>query len=121
MQLDRRQFVHASAAAVAMSAVPAAVRAEAPTSEWRQLPTEPFRGKQDDIAFVSRKVGWYGNGSGKLYRTTDGGDTWTRVWDQPGTFIRALGFIDEANGFLGNVGTDYYPNVTDTRPLSTAW
>lgn len=84
---------------------------------WRTLPTEPYRGKQDDIAFVSPDIGWYGNGAGKLYRTGDGGETWEKVWDQPGTFIRALGFVDARNGFLGNVGTEYYPNVTDTHPL----
>ena len=88
-----------------------------PAATWRRLPTEPFRGKQDDIAFVSPDVGWYGNGSGKLYRTTDGGETWAKVWEQAGTFIRALGFVDARNGFLGNVGTEYYPGVTDTRPL----
>lgn len=89
----------------------------APTAGWRTLPTEPYRGKQDDIAFVSPDIGWYGNGAGKLYRTGDGGETWEKVWEQPGTFIRALGFVDARNGFLGNVGTEYYPNVTDTHPL----
>ena len=34
---------------------------------WQRLPTEPYRGKQDDIAFVSPDSGWYGNGDGKLY------------------------------------------------------
>lgn len=84
---------------------------------WRLLSTEPFAGKQDDISFISPDIGWYGNGAGKLYRTRDGGESWEKVWDRPGTFIRALGFADEQNGFLGNVGTDYYPNVTDTNPL----
>lgn len=89
----------------------------APAAGWRLLPTEPYRGKQDDISFVTPDLGWYGNGAGKLYRTRDGGETWEKVWEQPGTFIRALGFVDAQNGFLGNVGTEYYPNVTDTRPL----
>ncbi len=38
------------------------------------------------------------------------------MWNKPGTFIRALGFVDAQRGFLGNVG-DYYPGVTDTTPL----
>jgi photosystem II stability/assembly factor-like uncharacterized protein len=66
---------------------------------------------------MDRDHGWYGNGEGKLYRTTNGGANWSKVWDQPGTFIRALGFIDEKVGFLGNVGTNYYPGVADTHPL----
>jgi photosystem II stability/assembly factor-like uncharacterized protein len=37
--------------------------------------------------------------------------------DRPGTFVRALGFIDEKRGFLGNIGPDYFPNVSDTTPL----
>ena len=85
--------------------------------EWVKLTTEPFKGKQDDMSFVSPDIGWYGNGLGKLYRTTDGGQSWAKIWDKPGTFIRALGFIDEQRGFLGNVGTNYYPGVTDTQPL----
>jgi photosystem II stability/assembly factor-like uncharacterized protein len=84
---------------------------------WQKLPTEVYKGKQDDISFISADTGWYGNGAGKLYTTTDGGMSWTKIWDQPGTFIRALGFIDANVGFLGNVGTDYYPGVTDKQPL----
>jgi photosystem II stability/assembly factor-like uncharacterized protein len=84
---------------------------------WRILPTEAYRGKQDDISFISLNEGWYGNGAGKLYRTRDGGETWTQIWERPGTFIRALGFVDAQNGFLGNVGTGYYPNVADDHPL----
>lgn len=85
--------------------------------DWRKLPTETYRGKQDDIAFADANTGWYGNGAGKLYRTADGGESWTKVAERPGTFIRALGFIDTKTGFIGNVGTDYYPGVTDRQPL----
>lgn len=84
---------------------------------WRKLPTEPFRGKQDDVVFVDRSTGWYGNGQGKLYKTVDGGETWTKVMDRPGTFVRALGFVDATTGFLGNVGPDYFPGVSDPQPL----
>lgn len=113
--LDRRQFAITAAAGLVACATPP-VAAES-ASTWRKLVTEPYQGKQDDISFVTPDIGWYGNGAGKLYRTGDGGATWTKVWDQPGTFIRALGFLDERTGFLGNVGTEYYPGVTDTHPL----
>ena len=84
---------------------------------WQQLPTEPYRGKQDDIFFVNERVGWYGNGDGKVFRSTDGGDSWTKVWEQKGTFVRALAFVDEKVGVLGNIGTGYFPGVTDAVPV----
>jgi photosystem II stability/assembly factor-like uncharacterized protein len=86
-------------------------------SAWRKLDTVPYRGKQDDISFVSPDIGWYGNGGGKIYRTLDGGKTWAEQLSKPGTFVRAMGFIDARVGIAGNVGTDYYPGVTDTTPL----
>jgi len=111
--IDRRSFIGAAGLSVAGCATSAPYR----QAQWRVLPTEPYRGKQDDIFFVSPDVGWYGNGAGKLFHTTNGGESWTKIWEQPGTFIRALGFLDAQRGFLGNVGTNYFPNVTDTRPL----
>ncbi len=84
---------------------------------WSQLPTVAFNGKQDDIHFVDSEHGWYANGSGKLYRTTNGGAAWSPVLDQPGTYWRALGFVDESRGYLGNIGTGVFPGVTDTQPL----
>lgn len=114
--LNRRTFALASGAG-ALSACVTTANGPPPAATWRTLPTEPYQGKQDDIAFISPDIGWYGNGAGKLYRTRDGGESWEKIWEQPGTFIRALGFLDASNGFLGNVGTDYFPNVTDTRPL----
>jgi photosystem II stability/assembly factor-like uncharacterized protein len=84
---------------------------------WIKLNTQAYKGKQDDIHFVSPAVGWYGNGEGKIYRTDDGGKTWAQQLNQKGTFVRALGFVDEKHGFMGNVGTDYYPGVTDEQAL----
>ncbi|MEQ1567100.1 MAG: hypothetical protein ABMA64_15785 [Myxococcota bacterium] len=81
--------------------------------DWQVASTEPYPGKQDDLVFVSPTVGFYGNGAGKVFRTDDGGDSWTQVMDQPGTFVRALGFLDADRGFVGNIGLDYYPGVTD--------
>jgi photosystem II stability/assembly factor-like uncharacterized protein len=111
--LTRRTLGQAALA----SATLAAFSVFAAEPGWQKLPTEPYKGKQDDISFISPDQGWYGNGEGKLYRTTNGGAAWEKIWDRQGTFIRALGFIDAKTGFLGNVGTDYYPGVTDKIPL----
>ncbi|WP_282043459.1 WD40/YVTN/BNR-like repeat-containing protein [Winogradskyella flava] len=87
------------------------------TYNWTKLDTEPYRGKQDDITFVDKNTGWYINGSGKIFHTKDGGVTWEKQLEQKGTFFRTVAFIDKNVGFAGTVGTDYFPNVTDTIPL----
>ena len=86
-------------------------------ADWTTLPTQAFRGKRDDIAFADSEHGWYGTGAGELFRTVDGGQSWEQVAKREGTFIRAVAFLDPMNGFIGNIGTDYYPGVTDTVPL----
>lgn len=112
--MDRRQVL---AAGVAIGALPGLSWAQGAEPAWVKLPTEPYRGKQDDVVFVDALTGWYGNGAGKLFRTTDGGQSWIQILDRPGTFVRALGFVDANLGFLGNIGPDYFPGVTDTTPL----
>lgn len=86
-------------------------------AQWQKLNTVAFQGKQDDVHFVDADHGWYGNGDGLVYQTVNGGQTWTQVLSKPGTYWRALGFIDQSKGLLGNIGTDYFPDVTDTTPL----
>lgn len=84
---------------------------------WTQLNTVPYPGKQDDITFVDQNTGWYVNGLGTIYHTKDGGTTWQKQLEKKGTFFRTIAFVDENVGFVGTVGTDYFPNVTDTIPL----
>lgn len=110
---SRREVI---AAGTALAAVPL-IGADAPEPGWQTLTTEAYRGKRDDISFADALNGWYGTGKGDLFRTGDGGASWTKIATRPGTFIRALGFVDAQTGFIGNVGTEYYPGVTDTVPL----
>ncbi len=84
---------------------------------WNKLNTEPYRGKQDDICFIDENKGWYVNGGGNIYKTINGGQTWEKCFTTPGTFFRCIAFIDSLRGFVGNVGTEYFPNVQDTIPL----
>lgn len=84
---------------------------------WQRLATVAFNGKQDDIHFVDATHGWYANGEGFLYRTQNGGMTWQLANERPGTYWRALGFVDENVGVLGNIGTGVFPGVTDSTPL----
>lgn len=84
---------------------------------WQKLTTDPYRGKQDDIVFVSPEIGWYVNGAGKIYKTTDGGKVWIKQLEKPGTYFRCIAFLNEQHGFAGNIGTGYFPGVTDETPL----
>jgi photosystem II stability/assembly factor-like uncharacterized protein len=88
-----------------------------PSYTWVKLNTDPYKGKQDDIYFVNENIGWYINGYGKIYKTQNGGETWTMQLEQKGTFFRCIAFIDSMTGFAGTVGTEYFPDVTDTIPL----
>ena len=108
-------LLSAGAAPMALALSPA-VEAAA-EAHWYKLPTEPYKGKQDDIYFVDSKLGFYVNGKGKIYRTQDGGQHWQLVLDQPGTYFRAVGMVDARHGYAGNIGTDYFPGVTDSNPL----
>lgn len=111
-----------SGCAVTNTAGEAIATAEAPIAPvdvvaWETLETEAYKGKRDTINFAGPQTGWYGTGAGDLFRTGDGGATWRKVASRPGTFVRAVAFLDESNGFIGNIGTDYYPGVSDTTPL----
>jgi photosystem II stability/assembly factor-like uncharacterized protein len=90
---------------------------ESDLPKWTKLTTEPYPGKQDDIYFVDPTLGFYGNGAGKIFRTTDGGATWQKVFEQKGTFVRCLAFADAKHGVMGNIGPGYFPGVTDDNPL----
>lgn len=92
-------------------------RSQAEELLWTKLTTESYPGKQDDIFFVNSNLGFYGNGAGKIFRTTDGGDTWQKVFEQKGTFVRCLAFTDDQHGVMGNIGPGYFPGVTDPNPL----
>ncbi len=92
----------------------------APAEElWTAVPTVPYtlNNKQDAIAFPSPTVGYYGNGTGRVYRSDDAGGHWREVWHHPGTYVRTLDFVDDRTGYLGNVGPGYFPDVTDPQPL----
>ncbi|MGB6229316.1 MAG: hypothetical protein WBF53_04220 [Litorimonas sp.] len=87
------------------------------SNDWDLIETESYRGKRDAVHFIDEQTGWYGTGAGDLFQTRDGGESWDRVRSQPGTFVRAVAFLDRDVGYIGNVGTDYYPGVTDETPL----
>jgi len=87
-------------------------------ASWQVLPNAPqIQGKQDDLYFLTPERGVSVNGLGQLHATTDGGDSFVELVSQPGTYFRSVLMLDENHGFIGNIGTNYFPGVTDTTPL----
>lgn len=86
---------------------------------WSAVPTAPYtlNNKQDALAFPTPTVGFYGNGTGRVYRSDDAGRHWRPVWRHAGTYVRSLEFADASTGWLGNVGPGYFPDVADRQPL----
>lgn len=101
------------------------IRLEDPSpGSWQVLPNSPLAPyyHHDDLFFIDDLVGWICNISGEIWKTTDGGDNWTRVWNQPGTSFRTITFRDEMNGWVGNLGIGgWVAGITDPNVLySTA-
>lgn len=88
------------------------------TNIWTKLTAAPSNGgKQDGIFFINKDTGWVVNGSGKIYKTLNGGTSWIQQKSAPGTYFRCVAFANDQIGFAGNIGTNYFPGVTDTEPL----
>lgn len=89
--------------------------AQSPT--WRLLSGSPSGGgaaRHDDVFFVNPLTGWVVNGTGKVYKTTDGGASWQMVLNIPGVYWRSIGFADSLKGWVGSLDSvDVLYSTTD--------
>lgn len=89
-------------------------------ARWTKLtagPTVP-QGKQDDIYFTSPERGFAASGgNGALYRTLDGGATWKAIFKKDTSYFRAVTFLDENHGFLGNLGAGLDGSISDANVI----
>ena len=60
----------------------------------------PNTGNIYDIFFLNTMIGWATEESGKIYKTTDGGNSWEPI--TPGVTIRKLFFVNENDGWGDN-------------------
>jgi photosystem II stability/assembly factor-like uncharacterized protein len=74
---------------------------------WVELPASSYTAwRYDDIYFINPQTGWainnigWGGNLGRLYKTTDGGFSWTQIY-QASTYLRAIGFADSLKGWIG--------------------
>lgn len=99
----------------------------AQTGTWMLLPNSPETPDRfDDIYFVSDSTGWAVNSQGKIYKTTDAGDSW-QLQLNANVYFRAVEFINADTGFAGtldgkffkttNGGAQWY-HFEDSLPLA---
>ena len=95
------------------------------SQSWQVLPNSPLMSvvqdayqNHEDIKFCNDSVGWICNIGGEIFKTTDGGDSWTEQLNQSGTpytSFTCLAFINCDTGYVGNLGPGgWVKNTTDT-------
>ena len=95
------------ALAAILTAVALLAWAAAPASAgWIQLPNGPLAPggyeRFDDVFFVSPDSGWVVDGLGEIYRTADGGQSWT-LQANLHTYLRSVGFATRLKGWTGTL------------------
>ena len=93
--------------------------ARAQTPVWSQFPNSPGPSsvRHDDIYFTDPTNGWASQNN-DLYRTTNGGLTWTTNFVLAGTHFRSITFANPLVGFAGNLGVGSYDgNVSNTNVM----
>jgi photosystem II stability/assembly factor-like uncharacterized protein len=86
---------------------------------WTQVAGSPGPNnvRHDDIYFTDPTNGW-ATQDNYIYRTTNGGISWTTNLYSAGTHFRSIGFATPQVGFAGNLGPGSYDGgVTDTNVL----
>lgn len=93
----------------------------AQTPAWTQYPNSPAgTTRNDDIYFTDLTNGWSARGTDGVYRTTNAGQSWTKVIanTNPIAHFRCIGFATATHGWAGNLGPGSYDgSVNDTNML----
>ncbi|MBI3004885.1 MAG: hypothetical protein HYY49_05650, partial [Ignavibacteriales bacterium] len=93
----------------------------AQTGTWSSLPNAPVPPSRiNDGFFISPSTGWVVSGAGLIYKTTNGGASWTPQLNKSNsTHFRSVGFVDPLRGWVGclGIGDVNHPEVTDTSIL----
>lgn len=84
-------------------------------THWEVLPNAPTTNSRfEDIMFISPEMGWLVHSQGRVYKTVDGGQTWTQIYQSVGGFFRSIVFTDSLHGWIGSLaGPDFLLQTTD--------
>jgi photosystem II stability/assembly factor-like uncharacterized protein len=84
---------------------------------WHLLPNSPAQTfRHDDLWFINKDTGWVVNVNGEIWKTKDGGNTWSHIFQQASSF-RCVSFFDSTHGVVGNLGPGNWAPTNDTNPL----
>ncbi len=75
-------------------------------SQWRPLDI-PSANRYDDVFFIDENTGWAVNGERRIYKTTDGGATWTLKF-QADNYLRSIEFATPMLGYAGSLRNSIY-------------
>jgi photosystem II stability/assembly factor-like uncharacterized protein len=76
-----------------------------------------FKESMSDICFINDQTGWMCGNKGYIYKTTDGGDSWTEQNSGVTKNIQKLYFIDENLGYAGTT----QGSILKTTDGGTTW
>lgn len=75
-------------------------------SRWinlNSLPSLTGYDRYEDVYFINPSTGWVIHFSGKIYKTVNGGITFTQQSNNSGAVFRCTGFFDENTGIIGTL------------------
>jgi photosystem II stability/assembly factor-like uncharacterized protein len=89
---------------------------------WITLPGAPMAPqsclRHDDVCFMSPDSGWVVNGAGQIFRTIDGGTSWTLQATLP-NYLRSVGFATRMKGWAGTLFGS--PLLYETEDAGVTW
>lgn len=97
----------------------------APPQGWSVPSAAPIAAQRyDDVMFLDRRRGWVVSTAGQVFRTRDGGGTWTMT-NNSEVIFRSIAFVDESLGWAGNLNftTTPAPNrsLFESRDGGVTW
>jgi photosystem II stability/assembly factor-like uncharacterized protein len=76
---------------------------------WSETNINNSPSRYDDVFFLNENLGWAADGGGaKVFKTTDGGDSWVQQFQDGLNYFRNIEFLNENIGFLGTLNGSFF-------------